>query len=186
MPYQKKSGVLYSESCLICQFVLNVPCKGSWCTVDLCPAWPMWNHVEQRPAPLHLGHSSPSSQATTDSVYLQLWRGMDLDGAHPGSSRAAQSVLCSYGIVYASIVIYFSFNDTGTWNTPQMVYLCSIDYYYLLGWLTTPWNKQLRHVFITFSWLPSRTPSHCMNFTVAKAEKFNTCQRKWRISYMQG
>ncbi len=35
----------------------------------------------------------------------------------------------------------------------QMVYLCSIDCYQLLDWLTTPWTKKLPHALITFSWL---------------------------------
>jgi hypothetical protein len=39
-------------------------------------------------------------------------RGMDLDGAHPGSSQAAQSVIRSYRIVYVYIVIYFLSSNT--------------------------------------------------------------------------
>ncbi len=49
--------------------------------------WPTWNHLKQRPAPFHQGLLSPSSQATTDSVYLQPSRGMDLNSAHPGDSQ---------------------------------------------------------------------------------------------------
>jgi hypothetical protein len=41
-----------------CAFVLNVLCKGSWRTVDLCSAQPVWNHVEQILTPPH-----PSIQA---------------------------------------------------------------------------------------------------------------------------
>ncbi len=90
-----------------CVFVLNVPCKGSWCTVDLCPAWPMWNHVEQKPDPLHRGHSSPSNQATTQYTFILL-AALKRDGPWWCTSRgfrAAQSMIL--GIVYICIVFLF-------------------------------------------------------------------------------
>ncbi len=34
----------------------------------------------------------------------------------------------------------------------QMDYLCSIDFYQLLDWLTTPWTKKLPRALITFSY----------------------------------
>ncbi len=43
--------------------------------------------------------------------------------------------------MYVCIVLYFSSSNTISWNTPQMVYLCSIVCYYLLGWLNTLRNK---------------------------------------------
>jgi hypothetical protein len=126
----------------MCSFAqCNVPSKRSWCTVDLCPACSMWNHVRQKPAPLHPGHSYPSSQVTTDSVSLQPSRGMDLDSAHPGNSGAAWSMIRGYGIVYVYIVLYFPSSNTVSWNTLQIVYPHSIDCYYLLGWLTKLQNK---------------------------------------------
>ncbi len=128
--------------------MLNVPCKRSCCTVELCPAWPMWNHVKQRLA----GHSSPSSRATKDSVYLQFSRGMDLDRAHQVDSWAAQCRICGYRIVYIHVVLCFSSRNTVSWSTPQMVYPHSTDCCYLLGWLTTPWNKKNstcpHHIFL--------------------------------------
>jgi hypothetical protein len=105
--------------------VFNVPSKRSWFSVDFCPAWPMWNHVNKRPVPLQPGHSSSSRQ-----------------GTHPPPARAliplqpnlgAQSRICGYEIVYVSNVPYSSSSNTVSWNTPQMVYPCSIDCYYLLG-----------------------------------------------------
>ncbi len=75
---------------------------------------------------------------------------MDLDGAHPGSSRAAQSMICGYRIVYVYSVIYFSSGNIVFWNTPQLIYLRSIDCYYLLGFLTTPWKKSFNVVHQIF------------------------------------
>jgi hypothetical protein len=80
----------------------------------------MWNHMEQRPVPLHQGHSpNPLSQATGDAVYLQLPREMDLNSAHLVDSRAAQSEICSYRTVYVHISLYFSSSNTVFWNTPK-------------------------------------------------------------------
>jgi hypothetical protein len=129
---RQRGSQMYSGSSVKCAVVLDVSCKRSWCTVDLCPTWPMWNHVEQRPTPpAHLEHSFAYSQATTDSVYLQPSRGMDLDGTNPGDSWAAQSVIRGYRIVYVYTVLNFSSSNTVSWNTPQMVYPHStVCYYY--------------------------------------------------------
>ncbi len=52
---------VYSVKCTV---VYNVPYKGSWCTVDLCSAGPVCNHVEQilipPPPPKPLTHLCPS------------------------------------------------------------------------------------------------------------------------------
>jgi hypothetical protein len=63
----------------------------------------------------------PPSQATGDSIYLQLSRGMGLDSAHLVDLRAAQSRFCGYRTVYVHIVLYFSPSNTVSWNTPQMI-----------------------------------------------------------------
>jgi hypothetical protein len=63
------------------------------------------------------------SQATWDSVFLQLSRGMNLDSGHLVDSRAAKSGICGYRTVYLDIVLYFSSSNTISWNTAQMVYL---------------------------------------------------------------
>ncbi len=127
-PTGKKSGVNGPDRSIKCAIVLMVPCKRSWCTVEFCPAWLIWNHMEQRPVPLH----PAPSQVNGDSVYLQLSRGIHLDSAHLVDSRAAQSVICSYRIVYIDIVLYFSSSNIVSWDTPQMVYQRSIDCCYLL------------------------------------------------------
>ncbi len=54
---KKKLGVRGPDRSTKCAVVLNVPCKRSWCAVKLCPAWPRWNHMEQRPAPFRPEHS---------------------------------------------------------------------------------------------------------------------------------
>jgi hypothetical protein len=134
-PTGKKSGVSGPDQSVKCVVVLNVSCKRSWCTVELCPAWPMWNHVEQRPVTLHPVHSPPPppSLATGDSGYLQLPRGMDQDRAHLVNLRAAKSGICGYRTVYVHIVLYFSSINTVYWNTSRKVYPCSIDWCYYIG-----------------------------------------------------
>jgi hypothetical protein len=102
-----------------------------YCGPLLSPAYVESYGVETYP--LLPNHSIPSSQATTDQSTLQLRRGIDLDGAHPGSLRAALSRICRYRTVYLFIVNYFSSSNTVSWNTPQMFYLHGIDCYYLLG-----------------------------------------------------
>jgi hypothetical protein len=62
------------------------------------------------------------SQATGDSVFLQLSRGMDLDSAHLVDLREAQSGICGFRTVYVDIILYFSSSNTISWNTSQMVY----------------------------------------------------------------
>jgi hypothetical protein len=96
----------------------------------------------------------PPSKATRDSLYMQLPRSMNLDSEH---SPTVQSGNCGYGTVYVNIVLYFPSSNTVFWNTPQMVYLRSIDCCYFLGQLTTPWNKKLSRAFITPSWALSLT-----------------------------
>ncbi len=104
---EKKSGVSGPDWSAKCAVVLNIPCKKRWCSVELCPAWPMLNHVEQRPVP------PPPGQATGDSVYLQLPRGMyldvDLRAAHPKFEVIGK----------CSIVLNFSSSNTVFWNTPK-------------------------------------------------------------------
>ncbi len=125
---EKKLGVRGPDQSAKCAVVLNVPYKRSWCAVKLCPPWHRWNHVEQRPAPFRPEHSLPSSQATTDSVYKEggpAYYTFSGFASNPGSAAT--------GIMYIDIVLYFSFSSTVSWNTPQMVYLHSIDFCYLLG-----------------------------------------------------
>ncbi len=129
-PTRKNLGVSSPDRSIKFAVVFNVPYKRSWCTVELCPAWPTWNYVEQRPVPLHPGHP-PFSQATGDSVYLKLPRRMNLDSVH---SRAAQSGTCSseqcmWILFFVSHPLILSF------RTPPlpMVYPHSTDCCYFLG-----------------------------------------------------
>jgi hypothetical protein len=58
-PTGKKSVVSSPDRSVKCATVFNVLCKRSRCTVELCPAWPMWNHMGQRPVPVHPRHHPP-------------------------------------------------------------------------------------------------------------------------------
>jgi hypothetical protein len=79
--------------------------KLVYCESLLSPAYVKSCAVEIHP--LHPGHSFPSTQATTDSVYWQHCRGLDLYGAHPESLQAAKSMIHGCRTVYVNIVIYF-------------------------------------------------------------------------------
>jgi hypothetical protein len=141
------SGVSGTDPSAKCAVVFNVPYKRGWCTVELYPAWPMWNYLEQRAVPIHPG-CPPPSQATKDSVYLQLPRRMNLDIVH---LRTAQSGTCGYETVYVNIVLYFSSSNTVLWNIPpEMSYPHSTDCCYFLGWLPTPGKKNSTCVHPTF------------------------------------
>jgi hypothetical protein len=126
-----------------CTGVYNVLYEGRSFTVDLCLArlWAGWNHVEKRcvpppPKPLTLSYSG--------HYRFSLLAALQRD--KPGWSTArelASSQVCDQWMqaVYINIVIHFLSSNTFSWNTPRTFYLLSIDCYYLLGWLTTNWNK---------------------------------------------
>jgi hypothetical protein len=113
---RKKLGVSGPDLTIKCTVVFNVLCIRSQCTVELCPAWPMWNHVEQRPVTLHPGHPAqpPPHQATGGSVYLQLPRRMNLDCVQ---SRAAQSEPAATG-QYMCILFFISHPVILSFGTP--------------------------------------------------------------------
>jgi hypothetical protein len=159
VPDRKKVG--FKRSWLISQV-----CSCAQCAMQkklfYFGALPSLAHVESCgaktcPAPPRVFIPPPPSQATGNSDYLQLWRGMDLDSAHLVDSRAAQSRTCGYRIVYVDIVLYFSSSNTVSWKTLQMIYLSSIDCCYLVGWSTTAWNKNFWVPSSHFSWAVLRT-----------------------------
>ncbi len=117
VPDKRKSGVQR-----VCQV-----CSCAQCAMQIylvyCGSLPSPAHVESCEAEtclLHPGHPSPSSQVTTDSVYLQPSRGMDLVSAHLVDSGAAKSGIWGFRVVYVHIVLYFSSSNTVSWNTLKL------------------------------------------------------------------
>jgi hypothetical protein len=117
--------------------VLNVLCKKK---LLYCGSLPILAHVEScegetcPPPPRALIPLQPGHYR------FSLLAAFKWDGPGWCTSRGFTCSLIRDPQLWDS-VLYFSSNNTVSWNILQMVYPRSIDWYYLLGWLTTLRNK---------------------------------------------
>jgi hypothetical protein len=133
------SGVSSPDWSIKYAVVSNVPYKRSWCTVEPCLPCPYGIMWSRDLSPSTQGTCPPPpSQATEDSVYLQLPRRMNLDSVH---SRVAHSRTCGYGTVYVNIVLYFSSSNTISWNIPLPNGLSTLSWLLLFFRFDSPHHR---------------------------------------------
>jgi hypothetical protein len=119
---RKNLGVSRLDRFVKCAVVFNVPCKRSRCTLELCPAWPMWNPVEQRPVPLHPGHCPLSPLAKPLGIwstcsFQEGWTSSWLHEQPNPESMATGPCVCKLFFISNPVIPSF--------GTPPMIYPCS-------------------------------------------------------------
>jgi hypothetical protein len=102
--------------------------------------------------PLFHASHSPPTQATTDSVHWQLYRGIDLDIAQQENMQAAQFVLSGCRTVHVNITIYFFLVlfSHGAFSKYHAYLVLIVPTF--LGFLTTTTEYKFPCAFITFPW----------------------------------